>query len=1105
MGNSLEETIGLMVAITEQTKNSSKSARGLNAILANLAQVLDPASSNGEKIVEIFDKLGVTMYDANGQFKSGYDLLSGLAEKWNTLDGNAQKYIATTLAGTTQLNNFLALMNNFDHATKATNTALESQGSALEENERYMGGIEAKMTNLKQVFQDFANNVLDSDFVKALLDVATGFLQLANTDLGVFISQIVLLTSLGWGAVSLAKASEAIKIITTLVKGFVGGGATAAGIGAIGTAASSVLPVVLALSTAVVGLYTAWKVAKGYDKNFDEYATEIDDINTKLETNKQRLEDIQNLKWYDKTEDIMAEKDAIEKENEALKEQKDKLAQLALAKMNSWEGWSGGTGYRVTSLGEGQTVDNVLGSQTFANVGEAQNFLEQAGYIQNASILTQEALKDMGVVIEKVYGSLDDKLADATIQLQHYTAEMETNHELVGDEAVAYNKLIDDVKGYASNLQYAVDEGLGELTPAQEKFLVAFNKADDAFKDAKSYIPDYVDSLFKVETQAGTTGDALYVNVAQKILDVNNTKLTPDQKVEALQEIFDRAGDVSKELVEGLGAAIISTGNTSLSFDQQITVLKALADQANIASGAMQGVFDRASSLGSIGGALTGGIDYFSRQKQQGEAALRAIVNTIASHIPKKQGLDINPNGSGGSGGGGSSSKETDEYLEQLKEIVKLYESQLDLMQERGDSEEDQIAKMKEIQNALHTQAEYMRSVGASQTEINALSTKWWQLQGKIEDAQDKILEKEKDLLEAEKDRLKTEEDRIKSEYSSIAKYAQGVADTRIKEIEDEIDKLQEANDEIDERIQKEELLDNLAKARQQKKLVYKDGQFQYVSDAEAISSAQASLNEFEREQALQKEIDELNERKQMWEDYKDGWGDLTSDYDEEQGKLLYLQKYGQEIEQETWKTRLSNLESFKDSYIASLKELADAQESIESQISGLTVSKSSGGSSGKSTSSSKANNATATIPGVGTVGVRIENGKTVTSGLPAGTVVKTAGGSYRITGGDANKGGYTSEKVSKHALGTLSAQGGLSLVGEQGPELRVLGQGDGVIPADITRNLWDWGKINPSNMAQSLSNVFNIDNLTLPNAKDAQTLVNGLRQMAYQRAYKRA
>ena len=99
MGNSMEETLGLMVAIVEQTKNASKAARGLNTIMANLAQVLDENSSNGAKITEIFEGLGLSMYDTNGQLKSGYDLLTELNSVWPKLDGNTQKYIATTIAG----------------------------------------------------------------------------------------------------------------------------------------------------------------------------------------------------------------------------------------------------------------------------------------------------------------------------------------------------------------------------------------------------------------------------------------------------------------------------------------------------------------------------------------------------------------------------------------------------------------------------------------------------------------------------------------------------------------------------------------------------------------------------------------------------------------------------------------------------------------------------------------------------------------------------------------------------------------------------------------------------------------------------------------------
>ena len=88
-----------MTAITEQTRSVSKASRGLNSIMAALAQVLDENSSNGKKITKIYDDLGVSMFDTNGQLKSGFDLLQGLAGKWNTLDSNTQKYIATTIAG----------------------------------------------------------------------------------------------------------------------------------------------------------------------------------------------------------------------------------------------------------------------------------------------------------------------------------------------------------------------------------------------------------------------------------------------------------------------------------------------------------------------------------------------------------------------------------------------------------------------------------------------------------------------------------------------------------------------------------------------------------------------------------------------------------------------------------------------------------------------------------------------------------------------------------------------------------------------------------------------------------------------------------------------
>ena len=81
---------------------------------------------------------------------------------------------------------------------------------------------------------------------------------------------------------------------------------------------------------------------------------------------------------------------------------------------------------------------------------------------------------------------------------------------------------------------------------------------------------------------------------------------------------------------------------------------------------------------------------------------------------------------------------------------------------------------------------------------------------------------------------------------------------------------------------------------------------------------------------------------------------------------------------------------------------------------------------------------------------------------------------------------GYTTKK---HANGTISAPGGLSLVGEKGPELRVLNSGDGIIPADATRNLWDWAKFSPKEFNGG-GTMIHIANLNLPNVRDGNDFV---------------
>lgn len=183
----------MVTAITEQTRNASKASRSLNTIFSRLSQVTDENSDTGKKLTDIYNGLGIALYDSEGQMRSSYDILTDLSKQWDNLSKNEQNYIALTSAGSNQLNAFLALMNNFGHATEATSTALNSAGSASRENAKYMESLEAKTQAVKATFQDLSTNIISSDLVKGVLDLSNGFLQLADTGVGQTITQFGLL------------------------------------------------------------------------------------------------------------------------------------------------------------------------------------------------------------------------------------------------------------------------------------------------------------------------------------------------------------------------------------------------------------------------------------------------------------------------------------------------------------------------------------------------------------------------------------------------------------------------------------------------------------------------------------------------------------------------------------------------------------------------------------------------------------------------------------------------------------------------------------------------------------------------------------------------
>lgn len=105
------------------------------------------------------------------------------------------------------------------------------------------------------------------------------------------------------------------------------------------------------------------------------------------------------------------------------------------------------------------------------------------------------------------------------------------------------------------------------------------------------------------------------------------------------------------------------------------------------------------------------------------------------------------------------------------------------------------------------------------------------------------------------------------------------------------------------------------------------------------------------------------------------------------------------------------------------------------------------------------------------------------------------------------------SQYLAKHsfASGTLSASGGLSILGEHGAELAWLGKGDSVYSNAISKNLMEWGRYNPAQILShnnsTASQVFNFDKIVLPNVRNAHDFYMELQKLpniAIQQSIKR-
>lgn len=134
------------------------------------------AKSTAELRKEIMDLSGVDIMLDENTFKSTYEILDELSEKWDELEDTDRANITELLAGKRQGNVFNSVMSNFDIARDVLATSEDSNGSAMAEHEKWLESLEAKTKQFQAAWEELSQTILDDDFLGQMIDLGTDFL-----------------------------------------------------------------------------------------------------------------------------------------------------------------------------------------------------------------------------------------------------------------------------------------------------------------------------------------------------------------------------------------------------------------------------------------------------------------------------------------------------------------------------------------------------------------------------------------------------------------------------------------------------------------------------------------------------------------------------------------------------------------------------------------------------------------------------------------------------------------------------------------------------------------------------------------------------------------
>lgn len=170
----LNAQIATVVATTRQAPESVGTAfKTIYTRMNDIKTGSDEAEISLGRYSGKMAELGFNVLDATGHLRDTGQVMEEIGGRWQDLTREQQIYLAQTMGGQRQVNQLMALFDNWTTYSDLLNTSLESEGTLAEKNARYMESLGAKMEQLGAAGERVKDALIDSDSMKGVIDALT--------------------------------------------------------------------------------------------------------------------------------------------------------------------------------------------------------------------------------------------------------------------------------------------------------------------------------------------------------------------------------------------------------------------------------------------------------------------------------------------------------------------------------------------------------------------------------------------------------------------------------------------------------------------------------------------------------------------------------------------------------------------------------------------------------------------------------------------------------------------------------------------------------------------------------------------------------------------